>query len=203
MSLQFIDGPVGRLQLLQEVPAGEPLALAVICHPHPLHGGTLNNKIVHQLARTFNQLEAISVRFNFRGAGDSDGRFDHGQGELDDLLAVADWARARWPGLPLWLAGFSFGGYVALSAAAALRPQRMVTVAPAVGYFGDACPEIPSTDWLVIQGSDDDVVRADAVGAFLDRLDVNHQLAVVEGAGHFFHGRLNELKNLVLAAFAG
>lgn len=200
MPFESIDGPAGRLQLLQELPAGEPRALAVICHPHPLHGGTLNNKIVHQLARSFSQLGAVSVRFNFRGVGDSDGSFDEGRGELDDLFAVTAWAGRRWPGLPLWLAGFSFGGFIAIRAAAELQPQRLVTVAPAVNYFPDANPEVPVSDWLLIQGRDDEVVPAQAVTAFVDRLDVSPDLVLVEGAGHFFHGRLNDLKQLVLDA---
>ena len=91
MKFQFVPGPAGALQVLEEQPDGTPVALAVICHPHPLHGGTLTNKVVHQLARTFTELGAVSVRFNFRGVGDSDGEYDEGEGERDDLIAVIDW----------------------------------------------------------------------------------------------------------------
>lgn len=199
--LESIAGPAGALQLLQDMPDGRPRAVALICHPHPLHGGTLNNKIVHQLARTFNQLGAVSVRFNFRGVGDSEGVFDEGRGEQEDLLAVADWASRRWPGLPVWLAGFSFGGFVAIQATQALQPERLVTVAPAVGYFPVQPVTVPAGDWLLIQGRDDDVVPAADVLSFVDAIDRPPALVLVEDAGHFFHGRLNDLKQVVLDAF--
>jgi len=202
VTYQTIAGPAGKLQLLQEMPTGPARALAVICHPHPLHGGTLNNKIVHQLARTFNQLGAVSVRFNFRGVGDSAGEYDKGRGEVLDLQAVAAWAQRQWPGLPLWLAGFSFGGFVAIMAAAQLQPERLVTVAPAVTYFSDTALRVSVADWLVIQGNDDNVVPAAAVKAFIQSQKPSPALVLVEGAGHFFHGRLNALKQAVTDAFS-
>jgi alpha/beta superfamily hydrolase len=202
VKLEAIVGPAGVLELLQDLPAGQPQALAVICHPHPLHGGSLNNKIVHQLARTFNQLGAVSVRFNFRGVGGSTGEYDEGLGEHQDLLAVTAWAANRWPGLPLWLAGFSFGGFVAIQAAASLRPQRLVTVAPAVNYFAAQEVDAVKTDWLLIQGGEDDIVPLDAVRSFVDKIHPRPSLVVLAGAGHFFHGRLNDLKQAVLDYFA-
>lgn len=189
------------MQFLYDLPDGKPVALAVVCHPHPLHGGSLSNKIVHQLARTFNALGAVSVRFNFRGVGDSEGEYDEGRGELQDLLAVVDWARERWPDLPLWLGGFSFGGFIAIEAAERLQPQHLVTVAPAVNYFhgrGSYCV----TDWLLIQGDADDVVPLEAVQSWVQVLDRPPATVVVAGAGHFFHGRLNDLKQAILDHFA-
>jgi alpha/beta superfamily hydrolase len=200
---ETIEGPAGVLQLVQDMPAGPPQALAIVCHPHPLHGGTLNNKIVHQLARVFNQLGAVSVRFNFRGVGGSEGRYDEGRGEQQDLMAVVTWAARQWPGLPLWLAGFSFGGFVAMQATADLQPARLVTVAPAISYFPHFPDEVSAADWLLVQGRDDDIVPAAAVQAFVSELRAPPALVLVEGAGHFFHGRLNELKQVVLEAFAG
>jgi alpha/beta superfamily hydrolase len=130
----LIDGPAGRLEARVEDPApgSGPRVVGVVCHPHPLFGGTLQNKVVHTLARTLQELAAPTVRFNFRGVGASEGVHDDGRGEVDDALAVIAWARARWECEPLWLAGFSFGAAVALHACATARPAALVTVAPPV-----------------------------------------------------------------------
>ena len=197
MQTETIPGPAGGLQVLVEHSDAEPRALAVICHPHPLHGGSLNNKIVHQLARTFSGVGAVSVRFNFRGVGESEGSYDEGRGELEDLFAVVAWADQRWPGLPLWLAGFSFGGFIATQAAARLRPPRLVAVAPAVNYLPGEAVELPDTDWLVIQGDADDIVPLSTVRAWSQQLASPPTLTVISGAGHFFHARLNELKQAI------
>jgi alpha/beta superfamily hydrolase len=162
----------------------------------------LSNKIVHQLARTFSELGAISVRFNFRGVGDSGGVHDQGRGELQDLLAVVSWAQGRWPGLPLWLGGFSFGGFIAVQAAELLRPQYLVTVAPAVNYFHGRRFDLPGSDWLLIQGDADDVVPLADVRAWLRGFAQPPSTVVLAGAGHFFHGRLNDLKRSILDHFA-
>ncbi|MFN5009806.1 MAG: alpha/beta hydrolase [Gammaproteobacteria bacterium] len=113
-----IAGAAGDIELRIDLPAGAPRAVAVCCHPHPLFGGTLTNKVIHTVARSFAAQGAVAVRFNFRGVGASQGVHDGGDGETDDLVTVATWARSRWPGLPLWLGGFSFGSYVALRGAA-------------------------------------------------------------------------------------
>lgn len=202
MKNRTIPGPAGALQLLVDMPDRAPSAVAVICHPHPLHGGALNNKVVHQLAKTFTGLGAVSVRFNFRGVGDSEGEYDEGRGELDDLLAVIDWAQQHWPGLPLWLAGFSFGGFVALQGAQQRTPQWLVTVAPAVNYFPDDNLELPGVHWLLVQGDADDIVPADLIQAWAGRRKHAPRLVLLEGAGHFFHGRLNELKQVISDAFS-
>ena len=201
MKTELLGGPAGALQVLCEEPGGQPHALAVICHPHPLHGGSLNNKIVHQLARTFGELGAVSVRFNFRGVGDSAGSFDEGRGELQDLLAVVAWSRSRWPDLPLWLGGFSFGGFIAAQGAVDLLPERLVTVAPAVNYFSGQMLDLRATEWLLIQGVEDDIVPAADVQHWITTLPAAPSLVMMEGAGHFFHGRLNDLKHAVLSYF--
>ncbi len=195
---ETIDGPAGPLELLVDTPTGPPRALAVLCHPHPLHGGSLNNKVVHQMARTFTELGAVAVRFNFRGVGASAGTFDGGEGETGDLLAVADWARGRWPGLPLWLAGFSFGAWVALRAAPTLQPDWLVTVAPPVNLYDVPAPADPAPRWLLVQGSADDIVPAGAVSDWVQRLRQPPETVLLEGAGHFFHGRLNELRQVLV-----
>jgi len=195
-----VTGPAGQLQVLEAVPDSGPQAIAIICHPHPLHGGTLDNKIVHQLAKSFVELGAASVRFNFRGVGESAGEYDEGRGEKDDLLAVVEWARNCWPGLPLWLAGFSFGGFIALDAAQSLQPDWLVTVAPAVNYFPDQPVILKENCWLLIYGDEDDIVPWSELESWLIRQGLAPEVVRVEGTGHFFHGRLNELRDIVLRA---
>lgn len=193
-----IRGPAGDLESLLEEPVGADVArFAVVCHPHSQAGGTLDNKVVHTLARTFQELGLPTLRFNFRGVGRSAGEFDHGNGETDDALTVIEWGRARWPDIPFWLAGFSFGAYVALKASARLTPQRLITVAPPVQRFDFAQLPVPQCPWLVIQGDVDEVVDYKAVIDWARSLSPAPDLAVLPGVGHFFHGRLHELKEAV------
>lgn len=191
----FIEGPAGRLQWRVDTPPQTARALAVVCHPHTLYGGTLNNKVVHQLARTFVELGALTVRFNFRGAGESEGEYDEGVGETRDLERVVDTARSNWPGLPLWLAGFSFGAYVALRAARVLNPAWLVTVAPPVNLYRLVEPDLAATRWLLIQGTDDEIVPASAVMSWVNSLADGSEVVEIPNAGHFFHGRLNPLRD--------
>lgn len=192
-----IAGPVGRLEAVVEEPAaatGPPSVAAVICHPHPLFGGTLHNKVVHTLARSLRAGGAATLRFNFRGVGASAGAHDNGAGEIQDALAAAAWARVRWPGAPLVLAGFSFGGAVAIEAAGAAAPAWLITVAPAVERVQLEHLVLPRCDWLVVQGDADDVVSADSVVQWMTRWAPQARVRVLSGVGHFFHGRLHELQ---------
>ena len=197
-----LEGPAGALQALIESPASEAAATAgafgVICHPHPLFGGTMDNKVVWTLARAFQQLGAPTIRFNFRGVGTSEGSHDGGRGEIGDTLAMVAYGRDRWPHAALWLAGFSFGGVVALHAARAAHPTRVVVVAPGITRveLGDAPP--PACPWLIVQGEADDVVPAAAVSAWARTLSPAPELTMLPGAGHYFHGRINELRDTVL-----
>ena len=197
-----ITGPAGAIECASDKPAADvaPRGLAVVCHPHPQHGGTMDNKVVQTLARAFVQLGYATVRFNFRGTGASQGGWDEGRGEVDDALAVI--AAHRSAGQPLVLAGFSFGGYVAGQAASRLpegeRAERLVLVAPAVRNF-DVPPV--SADTLVIHGETDDVVPLQA--AFDWARPQSLPVTVLPGAGHFFHGQLPVLKQIVLAAWHG
>lgn len=192
-----IHGPSGVLQAIVEEPAGvAPPAIAVVCHPHPLQGGTMTNKVVHTLARACNELGVPTVRFNYRGVGNSEGSYDDGIGETDDALAVIDWARARWPDTPLWLAGFSFGGGVALRASVRTSTARLITVAPAAAR-ATAPQVLPDCPWLLVQGDADEVIPAAMVLAWAKSLSVVPDIRVLEGAGHFFHGRLMELREVV------
>jgi alpha/beta superfamily hydrolase len=194
-----LTGPAGELEALLEMPtATPPLAVGVICHPHPLFGGTLENKVVYTLARSFQELGAATLRFNFRGVGASGGQFGEGLGETDDTLAVIAALRARLPDLPLWLAGFSFGGAVAVRAAGNAAPRQLVTVAPAVTRMNLNDIKVPDCPWLIVQGRDDELVAASAVQAWATRLNPQPTLKLLAGVGHFFHGRLRELSQVVV-----
>ena len=197
-----VAGPAGVIETALDAPAGASRGVAVIAHPHPLFGGTLDNKVVQTLARAFLQLGYCAVRFNFRGVGTSAGQWDEGRGEVDDALAVIAAERAAHPGLPLALGGFSFGGYVAAQAAdrlqAAGQPvQRLVLVGPATSRF--PMPPAVAPDTVVIHGEADDVVP---LASTLDwaRPQVL-PVIVLPGVGHFFHGQLPLLKNQVVQAW--
>jgi uncharacterized protein len=194
-----IAGPAGSLEALLEIPAGaDGSRVAVICHPHPVYGGTMTNKVVHMLAKAFNERGVPALRFNFRGVGASAGSYDEGEGETQDALAAIDWALQRWPGAALWAAGFSFGGAIAVRAAVARDAQRLVTVAPAVHRFAVSGAELPRCPWLLVQGDRDELVDAGEIQRWVATLASPPQLALLAGVDHFFHGRLNELRAVVL-----
>jgi hypothetical protein len=200
-----IEGPVGALEARVEDPAPgtRPSTVGVVCHPHPLHGGTMQNKVVHTLARAMQELAAPTVRFNFRGVGRSEGGYDGGVGELDDLVAVAAWARARWDCDAAWLAGFSFGSAVALEAAAIVRPRALVTVAPPVGRLIATSAIRPGCPWLVVQGDRDELVDYAAVQAWVAGYAQPPELVLMHGTEHYFHGRLGELRAVVERFLSG
>ncbi|MDR7096710.1 alpha/beta hydrolase [Hydrogenophaga laconesensis] len=191
-------GPAGRLELAIDRPTGESLGTAVIAHPHPLHGGTLTNKVVQTLARASVLAGLTAVRFNFRGVGQSEGAYDEGRGELDDLLAVI---QARAPEGPLCLAGFSFGAFVTSQAVARLHDTRdirhIVLIGTATSRF-EAAPVAgelhPRT--LVVHGELDDTVPLSSVMDWARPQSL--PVMVVPGGGHFFHGQLPLLRELVL-----
>lgn len=193
-----IAGPAGAIEARVEDPAPAGAAhvvVGVVCHPHPLHGGTMQNKVVHTTARAMQEAGAATVRFNFRGVGRSAGHYDQGAGELDDALAVIAWARARFACDALWLGGFSFGAAVALNAAVqGARPSRLVTIAPPVGRLITAPIARPDTRWLVVQGDRDELVDVDGVRQWVQGFAPAPELLVVTGAEHFFHGKLLELR---------
>jgi alpha/beta superfamily hydrolase len=195
-----IAGPAGPLAVaIDSTTDHPPRGVAVICHPHPLHGGTMDNKVVQTVARALVQRGWRTVRFNFRGVGGSGGAWDEGRGEVDDALAVI--AAHRVLGEPLILGGFSFGGYVAASAAARLapadQPHRLILIGPATSNF--TVPPVPA-DTLVIHGEADDVVPLSATMDWARPQSL--PVVVVPGVGHFFHGQLPVLKSLVLRNFA-
>jgi alpha/beta superfamily hydrolase len=197
-----IAGPAGEIEALVEIPAedgtGVDTRFGVVCHPHPLHGGTLDNKVVYTLARAFVELGVPSIRFNFRGVGSSAGRYDEGAGETADALAVIAYGRERWPGAASSLAGFSFGGAVALRAAAQAAPETLVAVAPGITRVAMAGVDSPACPWLIVQGDADDVIEPAAVLDWASRQPRPPTVRLMPGAGHFFHGRLHELRQIVL-----
>ena len=190
-----VAGPAGAIECAIDAPAGAARGTVVVCHPHPQHGGTLDNKVVQTLARAFVQLGWRSVRFNFRGIGASAGAWDDGVGEIDDALAVI--AAQRSAGAPFVLAGFSFGAYVASQAALRLaddaKPQRLVLVGPSTQKQQMA--NVPA-DTLVIHGETDDVVPLAATLAWARPQSL--PVIVFPGVGHFFHGQLGLLKSVVV-----
>jgi uncharacterized protein len=196
-----IDGPAGPLEVVAEEARGTPRSsYAIVCHPHPLHGGTMENKVVTTLARAFLAAGVATLRFNFRGVGASAGSYDEGRGEADDGRAVAAYGAARWPGRRLMLAGFSFGAFVALKIAQAAPVELLVTVAPPVDRFDLEGLKAPSARWLVIQGDADDVVDPRRVFDWVRGFTPAPSLVVAPGVGHFFHGHLAELREAVTEA---
>ena len=200
---QSVAGPAGRIECAIDAPVAPARGTVVVCHPHPQHGGTMDNKVVQTLARAFVQLGWRSVRFNFRGVGASEGAWDEGAGEVDDACAVIEAWRAPPDEamLPFMLAGFSFGAYVAASAAARLpdgaKPQRLVLVGPSTQK--QQMPAVPGNT-LVIHGETDDVVP---LAATLDwARPQSLPVLVFPGVGHFFHGQLTLLRNVVVQELA-
>ena len=195
----LLDGPAGALEVAVDRSEATPLpAVAIICHPLPIEGGTMHNKVVTMLARSLRELGLDTVRFNFRGTGNSEGSFDEGVGESDDLRTVAAWVRAQRPDAALWLAGFSFGAYVSLRMAAELQPAMLVSIAPPVGRSWDFDTLVPPTcPWLVIQGEADEVVDPQGVFDWIDAMRDPPDLVRMPDTGHFFHRKLMDLRGAI------
>ncbi len=193
-----IPGPAGTLEVVAHIPNVTPRAIAVIAHPLPTMGGTMENKIVTTLAKTFAELGFAALRFNFRGVGASSGEFDDGNGEVEDALTVTRYAMSEYGDLPLILSGFSFGGYVQARAAQQLPPRQLVLIAPAVTRY--PMPPVPHNTLLVHGELDEVVSLADVMQwARPQRLPI----VILPGAVHFFHGRLDQLKEIVRRNFMG
>jgi len=197
----LIDGPAGSIEAALDLPEDDAPAhpvLAILCHPLPTEGGSMHNKVVTMTARALRESGVTTLRFNFRGVGQSAGEFDDGDGELDDLRAVAAWARAAHPDKTLWLAGFSFGAWVSLRAAVELQAGGLISIAPPVGRswsFDDIAP--PGMPWLVIQGEEDEIVKPHAVYAWISSLQQPPEVVRMPGASHFFHRKLIDLRGAV------
>lgn len=200
-----IPGPAGKLQAVVSYPEKRLLKpIAVICHPHPLFEGSMDNKVVHRLVKIFLMLGMIAVRFNFRGVGQSAGQYGGTEGETQDLFSVMDWLNIHLAAEEYCLAGFSFGGYIAYRGAATFRQREeikmLISVAPAVVHFDFfALPKL-QCPWIVVQGEQDEIVNPDAVYLTLNRLAIPHTLITLSNTGHFFHGQLLTLQHKLLEA---
>jgi alpha/beta superfamily hydrolase len=195
----FVRGPAGLIECASDIPEPDVdcPATIIICHPHPLHGGTMHNKVVTILERSMRELGLRTVRFNFRGVGESEGTHDDGYGETDDLFAVAEWVRRTRPDDRLWLGGFSFGSYIATRAALNLDIGQLICIAPPADRYPFDSIQHPECPWLVVQGDEDEVVNIDAVRAWLNDVKPAPDLIVMEKADHFFHRRLMDLRGLL------
>ena len=196
----ILPGPAGALEVVFDPPEAEVAArpvIAVLCHPLPTEGGTMHNKVVTMAARSLRELGATTVRFNFRGTGASEGEFDQGAGEQDDLRAVVAWVRARRPDATVWLAGFSFGAYVSLAMAAELQPGMLISIAPPAGRWDFDSIELPNCPWLVVQGEADEIVDPQAVYDWLENSGAEAELVRMPDTSHFFHRKLIDLRGAI------
>lgn len=192
----LLETPENTLEVVTHPPrdTATPRGTVILCHPHPLHGGTMNNKVITTLARTFQGLGFRTVRFNFRGVGQSTGTYNEGIGETNDAFAIMNWVERICPHEPIWLAGFSFGAYVAARAASQRTVAQLISVAPPIGRV-HMLPISPiHCPWLIIQGDADEVVDPNAVFAWIETLSPPPKVLRLIGATHFFHGRLVELR---------
>lgn len=195
----LLHGPAGLLELACDRPSAETArtGTVVICHPHPEHAGTMHNKVVTIIERAVRELGMATVRFNFRGVGGSEGSYDEGNGESEDLVAVVAWVRKVRPDSTLWLAGFSFGSYVAFRNAAKLEPSQLVLIAPPVGNWPFDDIELPDCPIVIVQGEADEVVDANGVFDWAVKLDPAPSVIRMEETSHFFHRRLMDLRGAI------
>lgn len=194
----YLTGPAGRMECLLDLPDTAPRGIALVAHPHPLYGGTMENKVAQTLARTFVALGYATARFNFRGVGESEGVHDDGRGEVDDMAVMMAYMQGQYPGLPVALSGFSFGTFVQAQFQQRLiaegRPaERLALVGTAAGKW--PMPPVPP-DTILIHGELDDTITLAQVFDWVRPLGI--PVIVIPGAGHFFHGKLNVLKNLII-----
>lgn len=193
----YLTGHAGKMECLLDLPEGAPTGIALVAHPHPLYGGTMENKVAQTLARTFVSLGYATARFNFRGVGESEGVHDDGRGEVDDMALMMAHMQEQYPGLPVALSGFSFGTFVQAQLQQRLiaegRPaERLVLVGTAAGKW--AMPEVPQ-DTILIHGELDDTITLQQVFDWARPLDI--PVIVIPGADHFFHRKLGHIKNLI------
>jgi alpha/beta superfamily hydrolase len=192
--------PHGILEVCVEKPyTTEAIqGVGIVCHPHPLHGGTMNNKVVTTVAKSFRELNFISVRFNYRGVGLSEGKYDHTVGETIDTLNILQWVRDELLPAKIILAGFSFGAYVSLNAATTspVSLSHLISIAPAVNH-ADFSHLLPPCPWTVFIAENDNVVPANEILKWIDTLEKKPQVHLFPNASHFFDGQLIQLKNVI------
>jgi len=195
----LLPGPAGGLEVCVDHPdpAQARAGVAVFCHPHPLEGGTMHNKVVTMACRALRELGLVTLRFNFRGVGLSQGQYDHGRGEVLDLHAVAQWVQAAHRDWKLWLGGFSFGAWISLLGARDLPAAQLISIAPPAGRWDFSAVLAPRCPWLLVQGEADEIVSPKAVYDWLALLDRQPTLVKMPDTGHFFHQRLMDLRGAI------
>ena len=206
-STVLLQGEAGQLEVAVTLPKVAAIhKVILICHPHPLYGGTMDNKVVSTLVRSFDELDYATVRFNFRGVGRSEGLHDQGHGEAQDLELILNWILQAMPDANVVLAGFSFGSYVAYQVAASCQwsatIQRLLLVAPPVQYPGFSSITPPVMPIVVVQGEADEVVEPDKVFAWVEHTLPEASVLRMADTSHFFHGKLIELKRLLIQEFS-
>jgi alpha/beta superfamily hydrolase len=185
------------IEMIVENHQDNPTIVGIVCHPHPLQGGTMNNKVVTTLTRVIKDLGGTAVRFNFRGVGKSLGEFDNGIGETKDVLDLITWAKQKWPSAQIWLAGFSFGAYVSLRASSQTPIAQLISIAPAVNNsdFSGLHPHCP---WIVAIAEQDEVVAPEEIKNWVNTLNPKPEILLFEKTSHFFHGELINLRNRLI-----
>jgi alpha/beta superfamily hydrolase len=195
--IELIEGPAGTLELCLQEPLSHTKKIGIVCHPHPLYGGTMHNKVVTTLTRVFRDLHMINVRFNFRGIGKSTGTFDEGVGETDDTLSVIQWAQERFPSHELFLAGFSFGAYVALRASTFTKVDQLITIAPAVNHASFSTLFSPHP-WIIVIAENDHIVPPKDIYDWTNTLPVKPDILTFPETSHFFDGKLHALREQLM-----
>ena len=199
-TIDDLKGPAGRLEAILEIPAGEVRSAVVFAHPHPQYGGTMHTKAVYQGAKGLARIGCAVLRFNFRGVGQSGGTFDSGAGEMQDFIAALDYMAAKYPGVPLWAAGFSFGAWVALEVGATDdRVSVLIGVAPpvvtSVSGMDYTFPNtlVSTKPKFFVQGEADEVCPIEGMWSFYGQLQEPKELVVIDGADHLFEGKTQEV----------
>ena len=191
----FINGPSGDIEAVTEKSDNISVqGVIIICHPHPLFGGTMQNKVVHTISRACLNKNLMVLRFNFRGVGYSEGTFDDGIGEVDDALCVIKYVQHHYPDLPVWLGGFSFGGGVAIQAAVINKPIALISIAPSLSNLNMLAINEPGCPWLIVHGAQDELIQIKTVKKWLKPLKISPTVVVLDEATHFFHGCLIKLR---------
>ncbi len=200
----LLSGPVGVLEVATTNPMVKKPYVAIVCHPKPLHEGTMNNKVVTTIVRAFENLGLTTVRFNYRGVGKSEGSYGNETGEMDDLLCVIEWVQQVLPDYQIWLAGFSFGSFIAASIASKTDvASQLLSVAPATNWHDFTTLTNVRCPWHVISSDADEVVPFEHVKPWLENPSSPLEYQVVHGASHFFHGRLIELRDTIEQIYTG